>query len=599
MTKFTLLAAFAVLFSGASIAQDRVPVNQNPAIGARSQSVIATEFTNSGQLIPRNGNSAINVAFSDDFSQQNDTSSLIARGYLPYYRGTGAQGISATWFQPDGTVFPAYNGAISEYVAANYNVVTATNNIDSWLVTPALNVASGDKISFYARSVTSSTWVDSIRVMYSAAGDSTPEGLTWVELGRFQASVAGTWDYINYAVTTTGATARFAIRYAVIDGGPNGSNSNFIGVDQLDIYTPQTTDASVFAISSMNSGCGLSATTPVDVSIFNWGGSAISGFPVSFVVDNGTPVTETFTGTIPAGGSSSFLFTGTADFSAVGPHTIKAYSSLSGDGNAANDTTTATVTNIPPIVLGSTAVTEGFEAASGTTPPPGWTIEDTDGDGNIWDFATTYTHNGLVCARLGVAQAMAGTPENWLFSPCLDLTAGTNYKIEYWYKSFTETATSYQLELRYGNAATGAAMTNNIAVDPLFTDSTYHLASHTFTPANSGVYNIGINGFGSGVDNSIRVDDASMVVVTGIKETDLSSNVTLMPNPATTELLVSAKLYGNSTLTVYNQLGQEVIKQNYNEPFRITLDIQSLKKGVYTLKISNADGVVVNKFVKQ
>ncbi|MBP8669539.1 MAG: hypothetical protein KBI42_12240, partial [Bacteroidia bacterium] len=127
MTKFTLLAAFAVLFSGASIAQDRVPVNQNPAIGARSQSVIATEFTNSGQLIPRNGNSAINVAFSDDFSQQNDTSSLIARGYLPYYRGTGAQGISATWFQPDGTVFPAYNGAISEYVAANYNVVTATN----------------------------------------------------------------------------------------------------------------------------------------------------------------------------------------------------------------------------------------------------------------------------------------------------------------------------------------------------------------------------------------------------------------------------------------------------------------------------------------
>ncbi|HOZ83797.1 MAG TPA: T9SS type A sorting domain-containing protein, partial [Bacteroidia bacterium] len=165
--------------------------------------------------------------------------------------------------------------------------------------------------------------------------------------------------------------------------------------------------------------------------------------------------------------------------------------------------------------------------------------------------------------------------------------------------SFTETATSYQLELRYGNAATGAAMTNNIAVDPLFTDSTYHLASHTFTPANSGVYNIGINGFGSGVDNSIRVDDASMVVVTGIKETDLSSNVTLMPNPATTELLVSAKLYGNSTLTVYNQLGQEVIKQNYNEPFRITLDIQSLKKGVYTLKISNADGVVVNKFVKQ
>ena len=599
MTKFTLLAAFAVLLSGASIAQDRVPVNLNPAFGARSQSVTKTEYTNPGQLIPRNGNSAINVAFSDDFSQQNDTTSLIARGYLPYYRGTGPQGVTATWYQPDGTVFPAYNGAISEYVAANYNVVTGTNNIDSWLVTPALNVSAGDMISFYARSATGSTWADSIRVMYSAAGDSTPEGLNWVELGRFKASVAGTWDYINYPVTAAGTTARFAIRYAVVNGGPSGINSNFIGVDQLDIYTPQAIDASVFAISNMNSGCGLSATTPVDVSIFNWGGSAISGFPVSFVVDNGTPVTETFTGTIPAGGSSSFLFTGTADFSAVGPHTIKAYSSLPSDGNASNDTTIATVTNIPPVVLGSTPVTEGFEMASGTTPPPGWTIEDTDGDGNIWDFATTYTHNGLVCARLGVGNPLAASPENWLFSPCLDLTAGTDYRIEYWYKSFTATATSYQLELRYGSAATGAAMTNNVAVDPLFTDSTYHLASHTFSPTSSGVYNIGINGFGSGVDNSIRIDDASMVVVTGIKDNDLSSNVTLMPNPTTTELLVSAKLYGNSTLTVYNQLGQEVIKQNYNEPFRITLDIQSLNKGVYTLKINNADGVVVNKFVKQ
>ena len=36
----------------------------------------------------------------------------------------------------------------------------------------------------------------------------------------------------------------------------------------------------------------------------------------------------------------------------------------------------------------------------------------------------------------------------------------------------------------------------------------------------------------------IRIDDASMVVVTGIKENDLSSNVTLYANPATTELLV-------------------------------------------------------------
>lgn len=74
-----------------------------------------------------------------------------------------------------------------------------------------------------------------------------------------------------YTVAAAGATARFAIRYAVIEGGPNGNNSNFIGIDQLDIYTPQAVDGQLYAMDNIPSGCGLSATTPVTVTLKNNG----------------------------------------------------------------------------------------------------------------------------------------------------------------------------------------------------------------------------------------------------------------------------------------------------------------------------------------
>jgi hypothetical protein len=573
--------------------------NQNAFDGAKPQSTYMASgaLQQNTTVIPRGGINAINVAYSDDFSLANDTNGLKARGYLPYYRGAGPQGLTATWYQGTNATFPAFNGPDTAYVAANYNVVTNANDIDSWLVTPALNVSSGDVISFYSRSITGSIYPDSIRVMYSAAGDSTPEGLTWVELGRFVVNTLGIWELKTYTVASGGATARFAIRYNVVDGGPTGNNSNFIGVDQLDIFTPQAINGGVLSVNGLTSGCGLSASTPVSITIQNSGGSNLSGFPVGFKVDNGTPVSETFSGTIAPGNTANYTFTATANLSAVGPHTIKAYTAIPSDGNLANDTATATVNNVAPTVITTTPITEGFETATGTTPPAGWTMEDTDGDGNAWDFATTYTHNGLVCARVPFPTGNAA--ENWLFTPCLDFTAGTNYIIEYWYKSFDNSQTSFQIETRFGTAANSGAMTNNIAVDPLFADSSYHLASHTFSAPASGTYYIGFRGFSAAPQVSMRVDDASIVISTGIKETNLSNKVDMMPNPATTELLVSAKLYGNSTLSIINQLGQEVLTQSYSQPFRIALDIRNLNKGIYSLKITNAEGVVVKQFVKQ
>ena len=175
------------------------------------------------------------VIYEDHLDGANDTNALKSRGYKVWYRGTGPQGLTATWFQGNSSVFPAFEGPATGYVAANYNVVTGANNIDSWLVLPYTpgGLQNGDSLYFYARGPLNSTYPDSIRVMVSAS-DSVPEG-TWVELGRFKCATSGSWEHKGYMSSVSGSHARFAIRYNVVNGGPSGTNSDFIGVDYIQV----------------------------------------------------------------------------------------------------------------------------------------------------------------------------------------------------------------------------------------------------------------------------------------------------------------------------------------------------------------------------
>ena len=170
--------------------------------------------------------------YTDNFDALNDTTALKLRGYKVYYRGTGPQGLAATWFQGNSTVFAAYNGPATGYVAANYQVVTGTNTIDSWLVLPQTigGMLAGDTISFRERS-TDGTYPDSCWVCYSAS-DSVPEG-TWVVLGRFMNSITGSYQERRFVAPVTSASGRWAIRYHVVGGGPTGLYSDYIGIDAL------------------------------------------------------------------------------------------------------------------------------------------------------------------------------------------------------------------------------------------------------------------------------------------------------------------------------------------------------------------------------
>ena len=176
--------------------------------------------------------------FVDSLNGANDTTALKNRGYKVRRGATHGPIGSTFWFQGNSGTFAAFNGPATGYVGANFNATTGTNNIDLWLILPSVNVAAGDTISFYERSPASSGFPDSIRVYYASNGDTNASTGSWVELGKFKTTTSGSWAERRFVAPSAGANGRFAINYRVVNGGPSGANSDYIGIDYIRILGP-------------------------------------------------------------------------------------------------------------------------------------------------------------------------------------------------------------------------------------------------------------------------------------------------------------------------------------------------------------------------
>ena len=117
-------------------------------------------------------------------------------------------------------------------------------------------------------------------------------------------------------------------------------------------------DVGVTGIPAPVTGVLLTNNETVTVNITNHGTATASNFNVSFKVDNGTPKTELFTGSILPNAVGSYTFTANfADLSTVGhTYTITAYTTMVGDATTINDTTTVYVTNNPLVYCTSSSL---------------------------------------------------------------------------------------------------------------------------------------------------------------------------------------------------------------------------------------------------
>lgn len=135
----------------------------------------------------------------------------------------------------------------------------------------------------------------------------------------------------------------------------NNGRKDVVGVFQI---APNfNLDAGVVDITAPVSGV-LTNNEQITITIFNYGENDISNFDVTYQIDGGATVTETFSGTIASAETATFTFSQTADLSTEGQtYSITAATDLSGDEDTSNDSFTKEVTHIFANDIGVTEIT--------------------------------------------------------------------------------------------------------------------------------------------------------------------------------------------------------------------------------------------------
>ena len=198
------------------------------------------------------------------------------------------------------------------------------------------------------------------------------------------------------------------------------------GNDTMDPYPTLTSfpyDSGVSSIDSPNSGA-LTSTEVVTVTITNFGENSISNFDVSYQIDGGGIIMETFTETIATGEDAQYTFSATADMSSVGTtYQIYSYTSLSTDEDSENDGVYKDVTHLNPNDLGISEITS---PASGTNLSANEqvTIEITNyGSASQSNFEVSYELNGITVTETVSGPLQGNTSISYTFNESADFSA--------------------------------------------------------------------------------------------------------------------------------------------------------------------------------
>jgi len=228
--------------------------------------------------------------------------------------------------------------------------------------------------------------------------------------------------------------------YSKIDIDPNNDktfyfineyykNSRKGVVGRFQIAPNFNNDIGVVSIDTPNDGM-LTSSESISVTIFNYGQNAASNFPVSYQIDGGSVVTETYTGTIASAGYGTYTFTTTGNFATEGhTYTILAYTSLSGDQNNDNNSKSKNVLHRFGKDVGVTAFISPLNGNNLGILPVTVTISNFGGLAQS-NFNVSYTlDSNAPVVELVTATVNPGSTINYTFTSTVDLSAFQTYNL--------------------------------------------------------------------------------------------------------------------------------------------------------------------------
>jgi hypothetical protein len=152
----------------------------------------------------------------------------------------------------------SYKNSANELAFVPYTCGSGLSFINCWLVTPKLKMKNGDEITFWTRTKSSVSFPDRMQVWLNPVNDGTNVGRTGSETGDFTTQLLDINPNLSFSAYPVGyptAWTKFSIiisglpngtipqyhrvgfRYYVKNGGPSGSVSDEIGIDDFDFIS--------------------------------------------------------------------------------------------------------------------------------------------------------------------------------------------------------------------------------------------------------------------------------------------------------------------------------------------------------------------------
>lgn len=101
------------------------------------------------------------------------------------------------------------------------------------------------------------------------------------------------------------------------------------------------------------------------------------------------------------------------------------------------------------------------------------------------------------------------------------------------------------------------------------------------------------------MDHIVSLNENAYVITTDVEDVRLAGDISVYPNPATDILHISSP-NALKNVSIFNVTGKKVMDVQYNSVLKRSLDISSLDKGVYIIRVSNtSDEVYSTRIVKQ
>ncbi|KAA9333616.1 T9SS type A sorting domain-containing protein [Adhaeribacter soli] len=298
------------------------------------------------------------------------------------------------------------------------------------LISPCINISALTTPGFSFWYHMAGTAMGKLQVQVS-----TDNGLTWTTLfalnGMQQAAESDPWK--KKVVKLAGYTGNIKLKFKAFHGsGLEGD----IALDDLKFFNIPPVDLEMFALTLPNTGCGLSVAENICVTILNNGTSAQSNFPVSYQVNGGSTVTETFSGSIAPGATAQYCFTAKANLSLPNTYAVTTTASITGDGDATNNSLTGTVSTLPTIT--SLPYSQDFENGNG-----GWVAR---GFNSSWALGTPAKNviNSAASGSNAWVTGLTGQYNNfensYVLGPCFNfsaLTGDPDIEMKAWWNAET------------------------------------------------------------------------------------------------------------------------------------------------------------------